>query len=233
MACHGSCLLLSRLLLRCRRRLRNHQLAVTINLKIKRGNDAPLELSGVITMNTDIITAVPKRSRDVRRYSPPPDQEKKIRDALAYLVFKWQFFAQIIYDDMDIFYTHDVPIAATDSYSIFVNPDGMAEHGIDEIVEIVFVLAHEVAHRVLNHLVLAAVWKAAGQVICPSGAVLPYVHELMGMAKDYIVNAMLVTSKIGKMPKCGLYDPRISAYGMEPVAEIYEKLYKKYPPTII
>jgi predicted metal-dependent peptidase len=177
----------------------------------------------LVKHNIDISTAAPPEA-PAQRYTPEPQVERKFRDALAYLVFKWQLFAQLIYSDMHLVYTHDVPIAATDSKTIFINPDGFEENGIKDLLEIVFVLAHEVSHRIFNDLVMSIVWRQTKQVLCPSGKIYPYNHELMNIAMDLRINAMLVHAKLGKMPKCGHLDTAISAQGMEGCVEIYEKL---------
>jgi predicted metal-dependent peptidase len=183
-------------------------------------------MSIVVKHDIDIETAIPDAAK-MRRYTPEKHVEKRFSDALAYLVFKWQLFAQLIYSGMEIAFTRDVPIAATDSHTIFLNPEGFEEHKIIDVLELVFVLAHEVGHRIRNHLVLAIVWRKTGQVICPDGTVLPYDHELMNMAEDYGINAMLVSAGLGRMPKCGLYDPNLSSAGFESCVEIYQKLWKK------
>lgn len=191
-----------------------------------------------ITMTT---TAIVTHDIDIESVTPPPaparlitpsrEVEKRYSDALAYLVFKWPLFAQMIYSGMEIAYTEEpgIPIAATDSHTIFINPEGFVQAGITDTLEIVFVLAHEVGHRFFNDLVVAVVWRKTGQVVCPGGVVLPYYDALMNMAMDYRINAMLVDAHLGRMPKVGLYDPAISKAGMESCAEIYQKLWQKMP----
>lgn len=180
----------------------------------------------LIKHDIDIATADPPRAESMQRYTPEPEVEKRFRDALAYLVFKWQLFAQMIYSDMRMVYSPDVPIAATDSKTIVINPDGFIASEITDVLEIVFVLAHEVCHRLFNDLVLMVVWRATGQVLCPDGTVLPYEWALMGAAQDYRINAMLVDCKLGKMPKVGLHDKTLSEKGFESCVEIYQKLWK-------
>jgi predicted metal-dependent peptidase len=181
----------------------------------------------IIKHEIDIQYVDPPRAENYQRYTPEPEVEKRFRDALAYLVFKWQLFAQLIYSDMRMVYTEDVPIAATDSKTIFLNPPGFDKEDIKDVLELVFVLAHEVGHRIFNDLVLAVVWRATGQVLCADGTVLPYDPGLMNAAEDYRINGMLVHSKIGRMPKIGLYDKAISEKGMESSVEIYQTLWKQ------
>jgi predicted metal-dependent peptidase len=160
-------------------------------------------------------------------YTPERQEERPFRDALGYLTFKWQFFSQLIYSGMQIGYTHQLPApAATDSHTIFLNPPLFHEYEIEGVPEIAFVFGHEVAHRVLNHLALSVVWNKTKQVLLSSGSTLPYDHDLMNKAMDYGINPMLKTSGVGRMPKCALYDPKLSAEGMEGCVEIYEKMWK-------
>ena len=133
----------------------------------------------------DISTAIPPAAQ-IPSYTPDQATRKKFEDAMAYLVFKWQLFAQMIYSGMELKFTDSphCPIAATDSHTIFLNPAGFLAAGIDDVLEIVFVLAHEVGHRFMNDLVMAMVWRALGYVPCASGN-LPYIHEIMNIAEDY------------------------------------------------
>ena len=161
-------------------------------------------------------------------YHPDMSEQRIYRDALAYLVFKWQLFAHMIYSDMNLEYSEFIPVAATNSKTIFLNPQGFIDDGITDVLEIVFVLAHEVYHRILYDLPMTKAWLIANKVVVSGGKELPYDHDLMGKAMDYRINASLVHSKIGRMPKnSGLYDETLSKQGMESCVEIYEKLWKR------
>ena len=181
----------------------------------------------IVKHDIDITTAIPPRA-PAQRYTPDRATMEAYEHALAVLVFKWTLFSQMIYSSMRVVYTRDVPLAATDSHSIFMNPEGLAAAGITDVLELVFVFAHEVGHRFFNDLVMSIIWRQTGQVLCPGGP-LPYIHELMNMAEDYRINAMLVAGGIGKMPRSVkiCYDPQISQAGEESCVEIYEKLFKQ------
>lgn len=182
-------------------------------------------MSKIIKHNIDIEHEKAPLLYGFRTYDPPKEVERHWRDSMAYLVFKWQFFAQLIYDGMEIVYTRDVPLAATDSVHIFVNHEGLELFGIDDIMQRVFVLAHEVGHRVFNDLVMSIIWRQTNQVVIGSGKWLPYNHHIMNKAMDYRINAMLVDAKLGKMPEVGLFDKNISAKGLESCVEIYARIY--------
>lgn len=177
-------------------------------------------------LSTDVVDVKHERA-DFPCYHPDPAEERIYRDAMAYLVFKWQLFAQMIYSDMNMEYTEFVPVAATDSKTIFLNPAGFIEDGITDVLEIVFVLAHEVFHRILYDLPMTKAWLISKIVVVSNGKKLPYDHHLMGIAMDYRINAALKDSKIGRMPKSAHYDETLSAKGMESCVEIYEKLWSR------
>lgn len=158
-------------------------------------------------------------------YKPGREDERYIRDGLAFLTMTAPFWSHILYSEMAIVYSHDIPYAATDAHYIFVNPDGMreAEMGIEEVA---FVLAHEVCHYMFGDLLLGMVWRDQGHVMVSGGKTLPYSHDIMGAAMDFRINAALIQGKVGKFPKIGLYDKSLSEKGMEGAVEIYEKLWK-------
>jgi predicted metal-dependent peptidase len=158
-------------------------------------------------------------------HKPSKSEEKYIRDGLAFLTMTTPFWSHVLYAEMDIRYTGDVPFAATDSHSIFVNVEGMKAQGWG-VEEVAFVLAHEVCHYVFGDLLQAIVWRELNAVPHPSGP-LPYDHQIMNQALDYRINPALVEAKVGKMPKIGLIDPMLSAKGMESAVEIYARLIAK------
>ena len=161
----------------------------------------------------------------VKTRKPTFAEAKVIDDGLAYLSMVSAFFAAILYGDMEIAYTDDVPLAATDARHVFVNVPAMKAENWD-VENVAFVEAHEVLHFVLADLVLAMGWRESMTVTLAGGKTLPYDHDLMNKAMDYRINAILIDGKIGKMPSIGLYDKAISEKGMELCVEIYEKLYK-------
>src|SRR5262245_33135615 len=91
-------------------------------------------------------------------FVPDPVTENLFSDAMAYLVFRWQLFSQLIYSGMQMRFTRFVPIAATDGWSIYLHPEGFEQAEITEIPEIAFVYAHEVCHRIFNDMVMGQAW---------------------------------------------------------------------------
>jgi predicted metal-dependent peptidase len=113
-------------------------------------------------------------------------------------------------------------IAATDGTSLILNPDTYLKLDLQERV---FVAAHEILHCVYNHCGLGAQFRQRGKVAFPNGKDLPYIHILMNMAQDYVINDVLVESKVGKMPAMGCHDTKIGT-AKDSAIDVYAKLYK-------
>lgn len=178
-----------------------------------------------MTVPFDLATAQ-SPAAGIPTYEPSKVDEKMIRDAIAYLVVKSPFFAHLLYNEMKLAFTEhpSVPYGATDGHTVFINPAGCRQ-GDWTLAQVAFLIAHEIAHGFLRDLIMAVRWRADGHVIYAGGKKLKYDHETMNAAEDYRINAMLIESKIGKMPPVGLFDANISAKGMEAAVEIYAKVY--------
>lgn len=172
----------------------------------------------------DFSTTISERA-GLPTFKPSPEQEKYIRDGVAYMVMRAPFWAHILYNEMRIEYTYAVPYAATDGHIVYMNPDGCKAAGMD-VANIAFVLAHEVSHGFLGDLIRSVLWRETKQVSA-HGWTLEYCHQTMNRAEDYRINAMLIEGKVGKMPQVGLFDKNLSEKGMEPATEIYKKLWDK------
>jgi predicted metal-dependent peptidase len=114
------------------------------------------------------------------------------------------------------------PTAAVDGRNIYYNRDFFKDLEVDELV---FVFCHEVLHVALDHF----------------GRRAHRDPEWWNMANDYVINAMLINEKIGKMPtksvpdpnakaagaetsqRVGLYDPKYSGWTSEAVYDDLEK----------
>jgi predicted metal-dependent peptidase len=112
----------------------------------------------------------------------------------------------------------EVPVAATDGRTIFVNPEGIKAYALDAQV---FVLAHEVSHVMFEHPWLKRRW-------CGNGSVggLPYDEDTLQRAMDYIVNDFLVVGKVGRCPPEALHDRSVGGHE-EDVPTVYARLYRK------
>ncbi len=161
----------------------------------------------------------------IRGYKPSRAEEKYIADARGFLTMTAPFWSHILYAELPIVYTDDVPLAGTDGRRIYVNVPNMQAAGWG-LEEVAFVLAHEVMHYVYGDLMQAVVWRRDRNVMVSNGKTLPYVHPHMNRSQDYRINAALIEAKVGKFPKIGLFNPKISEKGMESSVSIYEKTWK-------
>lgn len=120
-------------------------------------------------------------------------------------------------------FTKGVPIAATDGGSLILNPDTFFKYKLNERV---FIVSHEIMHCILNHMVMMHGALKRGKIAYPDGSTLPYDHELMNVALDLVINAILVDSKVGDFNKDWLHDPAI-ATAKDSGLDTYKKIFKK------
>lgn len=173
-----------------------------------------------------------------------PSQEKAWYDTRAALLWHAPAFSHILYTLLQnnsdkhgaIFVTEcaDVPIAATDGGNLIFNADktGFFQFNLNQRV---FIVVHEIFHCILNHPVIGHRLAMRGKVTYQDGTELPYDHKTMNAAEDYVINAMIVESKIGSMPtdaagkQIGLLDTNIANF-KDAALDTYKKLYKNKPP---
>lgn len=152
--------------------------------------------------------------------------------------FLWEApgFTHILYKLMSpgvpdhIIWTEDVPTAATDGIYVFANPGWYFKISLPGRT---FVLGHEVLHAVFNHAIVFHGWRTRGKVTLPNGTVLPYDEGTMQRAADFIINAILADSKIGKPPTEDFAKPQLEPAFIshkDQLVEAYAKVYKKFPP---
>ncbi len=120
------------------------------------------------------------------------------------------------------FFTDKVPIAATDGYELFLNPTPFFKLSLPQRV---FVVAHEIMHCVFNHNGIMHQCKTRGKVVTLAGKSLEYIHELMNMAMDYVINDLLHESKVGDVIQGICLDKAIGT-SKDSCIDVYEKLYK-------
>lgn len=180
--------------------------------------------------------------------APPPDveelqipkpcelsaqQKQQWEDTMSLMAWTCPGFRHIFYKLLSnnngkytVVPTRDIPVAATDAKNILVNPDPFFAY---ELRERVFITGHEIVHNVFGDVELLHRCKAAGEVPMNDGTRLPFKEGHMQRAMDFRINALLVESRIGKMPKDALFDKQLSKDGSESVLDIYKKLYEDDP----
>ena len=139
----------------------------------------------------------------------------ELSEALSRLIHAHPFFAVILMDLLEIKETTSVPTAATDGRHLFVNPEWFNPLDIEERV---FVLAHEVAHVILEHCPRMKMYQDRG--VGPD--LKEWSNNRWNQATDYNINDWLAKSSVGRMPMGGLHHPN---YGMDDLADdIYTKV---------
>ncbi|MGZ3672898.1 MAG: vWA domain-containing protein [Ktedonobacterales bacterium] len=119
--------------------------------------------------------------------------------------------------------TSSVPIAATDGSRLLINPETFFNYNLDERV---FVCVHEIMHGIFAHCEHLYNWQRTGTVKYPDGTELPYVHDWMNKAMDYVINDALVESKVGAYNKDWLHDTTIATKD-DSVIDAYKKVFEK------
>ena len=157
-------------------------------------------------------------------------QDKLWDDTRAALMWNAPAFTHIFYTMMNCkdqkayaLFTKDVPIAATDGSALMLNPDTFFKYTLNERV---FACAHEICHGIFNHCNMMHEWARRGKVVYPDGTSLPYIHELMNITMDLVINDMLIEGKVGAFNKDWLHDTSI-ATSKDSVVDAYKKVFKK------
>lgn len=162
-------------------------------------------------------------------------QKRKWEDTMSMMVWTAAGFQHILYrllnaqsntpSDHVAIMSKAVPVAATDGANIIVNPDTFFEYSLPERV---FITAHEIVHNILDDVNLLHRCNTSGKVPMNDHSSRPFDNETMQKAMDARINAMLVESRIGQMPKDAIFEKDVK--GSDSVLDIYQGMYdKKFP----
>ena len=129
----------------------------------------------------------------------------KLSKAKTALLLEHPFFGSLCMN-MPFRFSDQVSTAATNGKEVIFNPEFL--DGLDHD-ETVFLVAHEIGHPMLDHI-----FRKGDRD-----------HSKWNVACDYVLNHILVTEKVGRMPKIALYDDALyqQAEGMA------EKVYGLLP----
>ncbi len=144
----------------------------------------------------------------------------ELTETISRTVAQQPFFASLLFDLMEVKDNPAIDTARTDGKFIEFNPEWLKKMTLDERV---FVMAHEILHGVYDHMGRGTSYEQRG--IGPDMKVFrsKYWHE----ASDYVINAILVESKVGLMPHHGLHSPRIdSTCHVDAAYEIVSDMHK-------
>jgi hypothetical protein len=158
-----------------------------------------------------------------------PAQQKLWDETRTATLWSQPSFADIWYammvdrDGQTAWFTDHIPIAATDDKFMYINPATFFSYTIEQRV---FACLHEILHCTFNHCGLFWHCRLDGQIRYPDGLVLPYVEELMQIAADCVINAILVEGQCGERHPSWWYMPKVINGAMS-VLDAYRVLYKQ------
>lgn len=162
-----------------------------------------------------------------------PEQKDKWDSTCSMMVWTCPGFAHLWYKllnnhdgDYTAVMTKSVPFAATDAKNIMINPDTFFKFSLPERT---YVMAHEIVHNVYGDVELLHRCNNMGTVPMNDGSpALPFRNSTMQKAMDLRINALLTKSRIGKPPKEGHFDAKMT--GEESVLDVYKKCYEEEGP---
>lgn len=156
-----------------------------------------------------------------------PEQQRKWEDTSAMLGWRAPGLKRLWYRLLDqgggeyaALASDEVPIAATDGKNIIINPDGFFALDLSNRV---LVMGHEIIHNVYGDVELLRRSHRNGYVQMPDGTRIKFKERLLQRAMDARINPILVESKIGTMPKNGVWDEQFN-----PDEDTVYTLYKRY-----
>lgn len=162
------------------------------------------------------------------RVKPTPQQRKLWVETKTVLLWSVPAFATVFFQMMakkegdEVYWTRDIPVAATDDATMFLNPDAFCKYALEERV---FICCHEIMHAILNHCGQLHLYATRHKVSYVDGSSLPFDAGVMGRAMDYIINDALLQGGIGRMPKDALHDVKL-ATGNDSVPTVYKRVYE-------
>lgn len=160
------------------------------------------------------MSELPRRVRLTR------NQEDIMIEARVSFMRFGKFFCHFYYEELEEYFTTDIPTLATDSRRVFINPDYVEKL---TPMERAFALAHEVNHVLFKHPQRMKFYDQQGHI---DGV--PYDAKLANICMDYPINAHLVDMQIGSCNPNWMYDPKIKADVVW--EDLYKTLWKKPPP---
>lgn len=149
-----------------------------------------------------------------RRVKLEPQEKRLWEDTLSALSWIAPGFVHILYtmlhnsgDDDVALFTHDInATAATDGYQLIFNPKLFFKY---DLMERCFAVLHEIMHEVLNHVRVGYAFKKSGKITV-AGKSVPYDPTFANIMQDYVINAILIASKMGKFNPDWLHDTDIA-----------------------
>lgn len=168
-----------------------------------------------------------------KRVKLTAQQRRLWEDTLAALSWIAPGFTHVLYtmlhnsgdDDVALFTQELEYTAGTDGYQLAFNPDRFFKYSL---MERVFVVLHEIMHEILGHVHAGWKFRQAGKITV-AGKSLPFAPKYANYMQDYVINAILIASKMGKFSEDWLHDPDY-ATDKDQWIEVYFKHWQHPPP---
>jgi predicted metal-dependent peptidase len=113
-------------------------------------------------------------------------------------------------------------LAGTNGKRLFIVPERFFALDLKRRI---FILAHEVSHPMLGHIASSQYYRQRGKIELGFKN-LPWSDEISNFAQDYVINDMLIESRIGTFVEDGLHDKKIGTY-KDSWIDVYERLLKE------
>jgi len=162
------------------------------------------------------------------RVDVTPAQAKAWDETRTALLWGSPAFSHILYTMMGeggptgAYFTNEIPIAACDDKFLFLNPEAYFRYNLGERV---FIAGHEIIHAIMAHCGQLKRHERRGKISYPDGVTLPFDVNLFNQSLDYIVNDLLVESRVGTKPADCFHDKSI-ATGNDSAIEVFRRLYE-------
>src|SRR6478752_5398789 len=159
------------------------------------------------------------------------DQIRKWNDTRAAMVWHAPAFTHIFYTMMSkktgehlAIFTEDAdfPTAATDGQHILLKPSSFFNYNLNERL---FIICHEISHGMFAHCELMQKLVMSGKVKYNDGKELDYDSLTMNKAMDYVINDMLIESRLGQYNTNWLWD-KVKGTHKDDVLTVYRRIYE-------
>ena len=157
-------------------------------------------------------------------------QLKMWSDTKSYIQWTQPAFTHLLYkmlnpDDSEgvLWWSRDFDTLATDGQRIIANPDFFFAQPLPVRAAAV---CHEIGHAMFHHCQIGWRMQQGQQQVIVGGKSMDYDPTYANAAQDYVINAMLHESGVGKLGEGWLHDPNI-ATADDSWTDAYAKIYKK------
>jgi predicted metal-dependent peptidase len=176
----------------------------------------------------DALSETRQFATGVKQIPLTPKQKSAWDMTRASLLWNCPAFTHILYTMMSTqdgevaVFTDQIPMAATDGVNMLLNPEWFFKQPLQSRV---FVCAHEILHAIWDHCGQNFMNNKRGSVITPAGKKLEWDKDAMNRAQDFIINDLLIESKIGTFINGCLHDLAMGKHD-DSAIDVYERVLK-------